>query len=817
MEQALTLNGPILDTNLAKLKETKSSVIKEMRNKVNGEELRLVLERLKEIGIPVTGEFKDIIELKTYLRKNLVQTDYEKAEEIITKVDKEFDQMITALENGSTNAFTRIMTGDLSTSIAKSLGITLTGNALLLLAPTLGTKAIVGAGLGTYYLAKALINRKEIKKINTNNELNNIIFELEITKDGDKIIDTRFNEEIQKEIRDYLKKNKIYFEDTGYKSLKTAIYNLDYEKKLTLAQLLNAKIGKGIKIEERLKKVKKRLNVVASTVGTATAGLALGTSVATTINSINPALISAPINGTIIGEALGSFLSSLLDKPWLKKLTGLIGGVGTTILSCISDLAKGIFSAENILICGTLGLTGGIITSGMLNLISVLKQIKANNKNKKEIAEYNQLDNEKYQKENTKELETIKEEITKKSNPAAILIDIVIGSLRDNNIVLNGSPNNLQELTKLINELSKEDKKVAKRILENVDTALKSNKELVTKKLSQIATFISVFTLSGFSALSIYDIIKGGKILPELSKKLFPDNNIHTPVAGVYDSNTIIKKGNISKADRERYLETYQNILDKFKLKKPDNTIPGQSKAIEIDISEMQQVLETETANMSNQEIMDFYNTVKEIPPTSRNASVLQKTLLDKIKTIIDAYRNPAGKGMYDDLAKQAVSVDKYEAAQNYFDPHTGDPLTSGMNGQAIAYLEGKEMDINFLDNTLGKLIRIFDKDFSFALPKDESIIPLEEITKYLGKCSPDKIVALKLFIETNPNINKDYAGSIIYRINTIIENAQQLQARNDFINNATSAVGKASVVVAAASATRTSMKTRDNTGKYTK
>ena len=99
MEQALTLNGPILDTNLAKLKETKSSVIKEMRSKVNSEELRIVLERLKEIGIPLTGEFNDIQELNSYLKKRLVKTDYEKAEEIITMVDKEFDPMITAVEN----------------------------------------------------------------------------------------------------------------------------------------------------------------------------------------------------------------------------------------------------------------------------------------------------------------------------------------------------------------------------------------------------------------------------------------------------------------------------------------------------------------------------------------------------------------------------------------------------------------------------------------------------------------------------------------------------------------------------------------------
>ena len=797
MEQALTLNGPILDTNLAKLKETKSSVIKEMRSKVNSEELRIVLERLKEIGIPVTGEFNDIQELNSYLKKRLVKTDYEKAEEIITKVDKEFDRMITALENGSTNAFTRIMTGDLSTSIAKSLGISLTGNALLVLAPTLGTKALVGAGLGTYYLTKSLINRKEIKKVNTNNELNNIIFELEITKDGDKIIDTRFTEEVQKEVRDYFKRNKIYFEDTGYKSLKTAIYNLEYDKKLALAHFLNAKIGRGINIEERLEKVKKKLNVVASTIGSATAGLTLGTSVATTINNINPSLLAAPVNGTVLGKTLGSFFASLLDKPWLTKLTGLLGGVGTAVLSCISDLAKGIFSVENLLICGTLGLTGGIITSGMLNLISVIKQIKANKKNKKEIAEYNLLDNEKYQKENAAELEVIKEKITQKSNPEAILLDIVIGSLRDNNIVLKGSPNNLQELTKLINALPKDDKKVARRILENVDIALKSNKELVLQKLSQIATYISVFTLSGFSALSIYDIIKGGQILPELSKKLFPENNIHTPVAEAFtnDSHVITKK--LTQEETDSYISKYFKSIENITEKESMTTSSGEKFDYQSYISSN---IEKITKDMTPEELRKFYSALQSYE--DRNPQYKQAAI-DKLTKIIDARGNAIGEKMYTDLSSKEVTTDVYTAAQDNF--------TTEEQGFLRDYFQTTAKSA--MDSQRGENVGLFGYD---SINK-ETYIPTEEIRSYLQKCTPEEIMSLKHYIESNPNLTPEHVNSIKSRIDQIINNAEKLQDKYDVINKTARAVGTVGVPISTASAVRTSIKKRDNTKKHTK
>ena len=796
MEQALTLNGPILDTNLAKLKETKSSVIKEMRNKVNSEELRLVLERLKEIGIPVTGDYKNIQELKTYLKKNLVQTDYQKAEEIITKVDKEFDRMITALENGSTNAFTRIMTGDLSTSIAKSLGLSLTGNALLVLAPTLGTKALVGAGLGTYSLIKAIKNKKEIKKINTNNELNNIIFELEITKDGDKIIDTRFPKKVQKEIRDFFRKYRIYFEDTGYLSLKTAVYNLDYDRKLELANLINAKLGRGIDVEGRLEQVKKKLNVIASTVGTTTAGLKFGINIANTSNDVSPAILGIPINGVIF-ETIGTYLANTFNKPWIERLCGFFGTVGASLFGVLTNTGKMVFAAENLLVCGALGITGGLITTKIMSIISAVRQIKANKKNKKEIAEYNQVDNEKYQKENAKEFKTIKEKITQKSNPEAILIDIVIGSLRDNNIVLKGSPDNLQELTSLINELPKEDKKVARRILENVDTALKNNKELVVQKLSQIATYISVLTLSGFSALSIYDIVKGGKLLPELSKKLFPKNNVHTPVAEAFNNNSPTITQNLSEVETNTYVEKYHECLrDIYQL---------ESKAIaagdKFDYqSYISSNIERVTQGMKPDELEKFYTAIQTYEVKNPQ---YKQAAIEKLTQIIYAKGNPVGERMYNELSGQAVTTDLYNAA---IDEHFTSEKKNVVQ-KIFPGIEAKQKSDIYDQTQLQSIVQGPEKTY----------IPSKVLSSYLDNSTPDEIMALKHYVEAKPDLDPEIVESISSKINRIIEDALSLQRKNDRINKVASIVGQASVPIATAKAVRTTAKTRDNTSRYTR
>ena len=563
MEAALNLNQPIIDTSkLAKLKTSRKNAISEMKKKVNSAELALVIEKLKESGIEVTNEYKDIQELLKHLKKTLPELDYNKAETIVNTIDKEFDKLITTLENGSTNAFTRFMTSDLSTSIAKSLGISLTGGVLLTLAPTLGTKALVGAGLGTYYLVNSIKNRKEIKATNANNELNNILLDLESTKVEDKLTDTRFSEEIQKEIRQFLKNNNVYYEDTGYRSLRTVIYNLDYDKKLSLANLINARTGKGLEIETRIKKAKKSFNVVSSTINTTAQGLSLGVAAANTVNSINPALLAAPTN-TIAGSFLGSWLAKISQKSWMKELTVILSGA-VSLLSflpgVVGKFANKIFSAENLAVCSALGITGGILTSTALGIISTIKGIKMSKKNKKILEEFQNIDNEKYAKDDEKEFTLIKEKIKENVTPEAIAIDLVICYLRDNNIVINQKVTSIAELTEIIKKLPKQEKKEARKILNNIDKALKSNSELLKRNLEKIKTYTIALTLSGFSALSLYDILKDGKILPELSQKLFPKNNIHTPVEQAYSIEALERIG-ITKEQQEIMGEKMYNDL----------------------------------------------------------------------------------------------------------------------------------------------------------------------------------------------------------------------------------------------------------------
>ena len=815
MDQALTLNSPIIDKNLTKLTETRTSVIKEMKNKVNDAEVTLIINKLKENNILVTGEFKNIKDLSKYLKKTLNELDYNKAESIIESIDKQFDSMITSLENGSTNAFTKFMNSDLSTSIAKSLGISLTGNALLVLAPTLGTKALVAGGMGAYYLANSLKNRKEIKNVNANNELNNILFEIETTKENGKFIDTRFSEEIQNDIRKFLKNNNIFFEDTGYKSLKNAIYNLDYEKKLSLANILNSKLGKNINIEERIKKAKKKINVVASTLGTAASGLALGTTIATTINNIDPALLASPINGGVIGETFGSFLASITNKAWLKKLTGSLAGIGTAVLSHISSAVASVISAENVLICGALGITGGVITSGMLNLISVFKQIKANKENKKELELFSKLDSEKYSDQNKQELETIKEKIVKKSNPEAILIDLVVGSLKDKSIYLQGEPNNAKELTNLINKLPAKDKKEARIILKNIDNALKNNKELISNKLSQIATYTAAFTLSGFSALSIYDVIKSGKFLPELSQKLFKENNIHTPVQQIYDNPNLLKETKITETDRIDYRKKYSDIINIKELNKKKDLIKASGESLDEYLNEnILPRINKSIENMSGEELLNFYNTIETMPGINKNTEEY-KMVSERLIKEIEKKANSAGEKLYNELSDKAVSMDSYQAAKEYFDTDTGNTLVDAMNATTKMNLESKDQSVTFLDNTLGYLIRLFDSDFTFLLEENHNVIPKNVIEEYLRKRTPEEISLLKRFISSNSKLNQEYVESINNRIDKIISEANDLQNKNNKINEITSKVGKNMIPITVLKEMKRTLQKKKNDEKY--
>ena len=217
--------------NLPKIHKKKKKALNELRTKMENAKLNLIYTELEGMGINIESNFTSVNELTKYLKSNLNELDFNKVMDKINHISESVNKMVESLDKGSTSAFTKFMSSDLTKTIGKTLGISLAGRTALLLAPTIGTKALVGAALGGYSIYKVIKNRKEIIKANETNELNNILMDLEATRKDGKYLDTRFSEEMQNQIILFLSEHSISFENTGYLSLRQAIYSLPNKEK----------------------------------------------------------------------------------------------------------------------------------------------------------------------------------------------------------------------------------------------------------------------------------------------------------------------------------------------------------------------------------------------------------------------------------------------------------------------------------------------------------------------------------------------------------------------------------------------------------
>ena len=568
MDGAIALNNNITSfRGMENTKNTKKEVMKRIKDKLENAKLNLIYQELEELGININKNYTTVEELKKDLKNNINELDYNKSILKIKEVEESLDTLVKDLDNNSTNAFTKVMTSDLSKSIAKTLGISLAGRTALILAPTIEAKALIGVGLAGYGLYKVIKNRKEIIKINESNELNNILMDLEITKEDGKYIDTRFNEETTKLIKDFLKNNNIPFEDTGYRSLRQKIYSLEDDKKRSLCELLNNNLAKGIEIDKRMDKAKKKLNVASSTATTLSAGAVLGIQAATVVNSLDPALTAAPLNGTV----LAAWINSVSDKKWMSELAGGLGTIGSGVLEhipIVGGAVNNVLAAENLASFATIGAAGGLAVGAGLGVASVLKRIHSNNKNKKEIEEFLKLDSEKYKEIDKEELNKIQEKVHEPTNLVeSVIVDIVIGYLKDNNIKIEGNPQTTKDLKEIIDKMPTEDRKKATEIMNIIVNNLERDNTFADglKKAGKIS--IGLFT-AGLAALSVYDILKGGTFLPELSQKIFPTNNLNSPIQVPEDINQKLdmnndKDINIHK-EGEKFHKEFTGNVDKY-------------------------------------------------------------------------------------------------------------------------------------------------------------------------------------------------------------------------------------------------------------
>jgi len=529
MSESLALNNTYISNPMINTKKTKEKVITKLKTKLENAKLKLIYTELENNNISIERKYSTVNELVKDLKTKLGETEIKKINEIIDRVEKGLTEMVNELEQGSTSSFTKIMTSDLAQTIIQSLGISLAGRTALILAPTLGTKAIVGTALAGYGLYRIIKNRKEIIKINEINELNNILSELEITKENDKIIDTRFDEKNQENIREYLKLMGVQFDDTGYLSLRQTIYALDVEKKKELCNHLNSLLNKNIDIDKRIKKAKRKLNVISSSAASIASGAALGMHVANTINSIDPALTAGFTNGFFISK----WIESITDKKWFMELSSNLATIGTEILQYMpffGEVFEKVFAVENLVTFSTIGATGGLTASIILSITSTINQLINNSKYKKHTKTFLEIDSKKYRDLDQKELNIINEKIHKPANMAeAIIVDIIYGYLKDENILLEKSVTSLEDLQIMIDKLSGNDRIKAKKLLYNINYHLNNDPDFIKDIKAAGKMAIGLFT-SGIAMLSIYDIIKKGTFLPKLSQKLFPENNIHTPI-----------------------------------------------------------------------------------------------------------------------------------------------------------------------------------------------------------------------------------------------------------------------------------------------
>lgn len=184
---------------------------------------------------------------------------------------------------------------------------------------------------------------------------------------------------------------------------------------------------------------------------------------------------------------------------------------------------------ENLATFASIGAVGGLAASVGLGLISSAKRIFNYKKQKIENEKYLKLDSDKYKEEDQKELELINEKIKEPKNEIEVMIlDIALGSFKDENIRLEQIPTSIEQLNKMIDNMNREDKKKSKEIMSRISDNL-DNPDFIKNLQKAGKISVGLFT-AGLAALSIYDIAKGGTFLPELSMQLFPKNNIHAPV-----------------------------------------------------------------------------------------------------------------------------------------------------------------------------------------------------------------------------------------------------------------------------------------------
>lgn len=540
-----------------KLKAAKQKTQSELTKKVQSEKVNLIREALKNDNIDVSTDCIDVSSVKNELKSKLPATLYDNVLHKIDGISRSIDELLENLENSSANSVQNFFkkSEKFFKPIAKATTLGLASRAAVILAPTVASKLVISGALASNSIYKLVKNRKAGNVISQESECNRILNELEITTNADGIVtDTRFNEEIQTIIRDFLKDNNVSYLDTGYLSLRQAIYSMDFEKKKMLCNIINTKLEKGIDVNNRIESKNKNsiFKSVKKTAISTGAGITTGVGVATAINSVDPAIMAAPINAT----ALGTTLYELTNSKYAGLASAAAGAGGTAILERIPIVGKGfenIFAAEN-LIAGSV--TGALIGTGVgiasilgAQAVRTIKNMHNQFSNMKEQKELLEFDSLKYADDNKAEFGKM-QDITLKSNTPEeqILFNLIYEYMTDEmDIEFKEIPITLKQLTQCIESCDKEQKEKLHSFIGRLRECNNDRSDFVNT-VAKVSNAAKIATTVGLAGLSTLDILKDGTLLPEISRKLFKDvpNNIYLMIPEKPEINRIDYNGELT-------------------------------------------------------------------------------------------------------------------------------------------------------------------------------------------------------------------------------------------------------------------------------
>lgn len=549
--------------------------IKKLRDKFNYAKFEVVKEYLRKSEISFDDDCTDLKDLRTLLKRTLGEIEYENALNIIDQVDENFDELLDDLVNGSATAFTKFIDkcSKMTNVLSKATLHSLASRTAIILAPTVSSKVLVGAALTARSLYKLNKSKKQGTIVDVEYECNKILQELELTRDENgKILDTRFNPSIQQLIRNFLSDKKVSFDDFGYLSLREQIYKLSAENKKELCHIINNNTGNKIDVNRRIEKVKgsffDTFKSKVKSIGTSTLA---GIGTAGVINSVDPAIVAAPLNSIATsGVADEYIISKLISDESSQKIANFLTTVaGTTAgalaenLPVIGEYVENFYALENLVVGGIAGLGAGVIgtaASSVIGVVSGLCHKFGEQKDRKDILEY---DSKKYLADNMAEISQMQAAIASKESSLEeqVIIDLGYGFLCESGIKLDAKPKNIYELKKVISSLDASEKKAISKFFDKLEDYNKNEHGDFVNSLIKAKNVVSTLALVGLSGLSVYDLLKDGEFLPELSAEIFKDvpGNIYLQLP---------EKIQIDRIEREGLTDSIsqfgENVSDNF-------------------------------------------------------------------------------------------------------------------------------------------------------------------------------------------------------------------------------------------------------------